>query len=209
MSASRLVDVAGIDYVSALLLLRKIRFGILYSQEQAAPFLDGLVEIDEAFIGGSKGNTGKRGRSPMPDKHLVLCAVERGQGGRCVMRRADRATKPTLVSFAERYVKKRSHLYSDGYVGYAGIDEHGYSHYPTVIDGGDMAAHEALPVVHQAISLCKRRMLATYNRQPDAEYLDSYLAEFCFSWNNRTLGVAERFVLLWQELLSAPLEVSR
>lgn len=209
MSASRLARESAISHPTAMLTLRKIRIGLLHAQDERAPELTGDVEADEAYIGGSKANTGKRGRSVMPAKHLIFCAVERGTGGRCVMRRREKATKVALREFIEQYIVAGADLHTDGYVGYTGIDQHGYGHYPTVIDGGELAAHEALPVVHQAISLCKRRMLGAYNRQPDAQHMDGYLAEFCFRWNTRELSTGERFEVLWDELLAAPHEVRR
>lgn len=201
ISAKQLANSPDISYPSALLILRKIRRGLLHAQ-LAADKLSGNVEVDEAFIGGSKSNTGKRGRSVVPAKYLIFCAVERGESGRCIMRSYDKATKKNLRSFIKDNIQTSSTLYTDGYVGYAGIDTEGYDHISTVIDGGDLAAHEALPVVHQSISLLKRRMLGTYNRQPKLAYLDDYLAEFCFRWNTRSLSVGERFILIWETLLS-------
>lgn len=209
MSASRLARESAISRPTAMLTLRKIRIGLLHAQDERAPELMGDIEVDEAYIGGSRANTGKRGRSATPAKHLILCAVERGAGGRCVMRRRDKATKVALRQFIAQYVATGADLHTDGYVGYAGIDQHGYAHHPTVIHGGELAAHEALPVVHQAISLCKRCMLSAYNRQPDAQHMDGYLAEFCFRWNTRALSTGERFQVLWDELLAAPHQVRR
>ena len=58
-------------------------------------------------------------------------------------------------------------------------------HRPQVIPKTEVG--KVLPWVHIAISNAKRQLLDIYHRI-DAEYLQSYLNEFCYKFNRRYFG---------------------
>lgn len=80
--------------------------------------LQGLVEMDEAFVGKQKFN----------NQTIVLGAVERGTG-KTVLEVAENRETGSLDRFILRYIKQGSFLFTDGYNGYEHITEFfGYGH---------------------------------------------------------------------------------
>ena len=82
-----------------------------------------------------------------------------------------------------------STVHTDGWEGYAGIEEQGYRHEVTVLRGlGKNAATELLPRVHLVASLLKRWLMGTHQGAVRFQHLDYYLDEFTFRFNRRKSG---------------------
>lgn len=145
--------------------------------------LHGLVEIDEAYI-GAPGKGGKRGRGA-ENKVMVVIAVEINDNtiGRIRMGIIDSASSENLHDFIENTVEKGSTIITDGWRGYNGISEKGYSQETKQHKNSD--EESLLPHVHTVISLLKRWLLGTLQGSCSKEHFSYYLDEYTFRFNRR------------------------
>jgi hypothetical protein len=90
--------------------------------------LSGLVEVDEAFVGGMK--SGKPGRGA-ESKALIAIAVEdKGEEGCGSIRlhRIPDASGDSLVGFIQTHIAPESQIRTDGWSGYNKVAQSGYNH---------------------------------------------------------------------------------
>jgi transposase-like protein len=148
------------------------------------------VEVDEAWIGGKTRGEGKG----VHHKTLVAGAVEvrsnegkrRGglHAGRLRLRVIPDRTKATLTGFVVESVEKGTYIVTDGWQGYDGLFDAGYSHEPIVLAGDPEAAEAVLPMVHLVFSNLKTWLLGTHHGV-SPQHLQAYLNEFTFRFNRR------------------------
>ncbi len=157
------------------------------------------MEVDETYVGGVE--EGVRGRE-MVGKALVAVAAEedgrvevakrmwaesgRPRSRRIRLRRIADASAASLEAFVEEAIQPGSLVHTDGWEGYAGLENKGYRHEVTVLRGKRQSASKLLPRVHRVASLLKRWLLGTHQGAVSHEYLDYYLDEFTFRFNRRT-----------------------
>jgi transposase-like protein len=144
--------------------------------------LQGILEVDEAFIGGER--SGKRGRGS-EGKTLVFVAVERAEDGigRIRLMPIIDASGIVLVSAIKQLITEDSIIYTDGWAGYNTLQEHGYTHIS--IAHKTQNSGDGTPLTHRVISLLKRWLLGTHQGAISHEYLPYYLDEFTFRFNRR------------------------
>jgi transposase-like protein len=169
------------SYQTAWTWLHKLRG--LVSQQGKAP-LHGLVEVDEAYVGGER--EGARGRQ-RENKALIGVAVEnRGQRiGRIRLEVVTDAGGESLKDFVERRISAGSMVHTDGWHGYKGLTGKGYIHWREVISHSDKKATNVFSHVHLVISLLKRWILGTHQGGTSKKHLQKYLDEFVFRFNRR------------------------
>ena len=183
-SAMGLQRVLGLkSYTTAWTWLHKIRIAMVNPNRTK---LSGRVEVDEAYIGGEDVG-GKRGRGS-ETKSLVVIAVEilegKNQYGRVRMKVVPDASKDSLHGFIKDSIEPGSTVVTDGWTGYASLDEAGYVHViekPFDPDKFDYV----LPHVHMITSLLKRWLLGTHQGAVRENHLQSYLDEYVFRFNRR------------------------
>lgn len=181
VSALGLSRSLGIYEKTSWKLLGKIRTAMVrIGREQ----LNGLVEVDEVFIGGVK--PGKRGRGAL-GKILILVAVEdKGkQGiGRIRIEIIKDASAALLKDAIRKMVEPGSTIRTEGWKGYTPHALHGYHH--TVMNRQSLEPGEdPTPLVHRVASLLQRWLLGTYHGRVEETHLVSYLNEFVFRFNRR------------------------
>lgn len=87
--------------------------------------LAGRVEVDETYLGGLE--EGVRGRQTEGKGLIVVAAEEDGKGiGRIRMRRIPDASAQSLVRFVKESVEPGRLVHTDGWLGYAPLETHGY-----------------------------------------------------------------------------------
>ena len=147
--------------------------------------LAGRVEVDETYLGGPE--EGVYGRGAQKKALIVVAAQEDGKGiGRIRMRRVKDASADSLHAFICDSVRPGSAVQTDGWRGYAGLEEKGYKHETTKVSRRKEAASDLLPRVHRVVSLLKRWLMGTHQGAVSHEHLDYYLDEYAFRFNRRT-----------------------
>lgn len=146
--------------------------------------LAGTVEVDEAYVGGEE--SGVRGRQ-LVGKALVAIAVELDgkKIGRIRLRHIPDASGQSLVGFITDCVVKGAKVHTDDWNGYNRVQEAGYIHQVTPIQGDPERALKYFPHVHLVASLIKRWLGATHQGKVTSKHLHRYLDEYAFRFNRR------------------------
>ena len=196
-SAEGLRQVLGLSsYQTSWTWLHKIRRAMVNPNRAK---LSGTVEIDEAYIGGE--STGKRGRGA-ENKVIVAvgCELDGKKLGRCRMSVIADVSAVSLHAFIIENIEKGSHLITDDWSGFSGIEAKGYTR--TIQVQKDTTDEEKmLPHVHTIVSLLKRWLLGTHQGAVEAKHLQAYLDEYVFRFNRRKS--TKRGLLFYRLLESA------
>ena len=183
MSAKTLERTIGTSYQVAWMMLQRFRVAMVNTDRNQ---LSGDVEVDETFVGGEE-HGGKRGRGTT--KSIVVIAVEIRQPkgfGRVRMRHIPDASGESLLPFVHEVVAPGSVVRTDGWSGYNGLTDYGYTRDILVQSSSGDPAHVSMPGVHRVASLLKRWLLGTHQGSVLSNHLQSYLEEFTFRFNRRT-----------------------
>ena len=165
-------------YETAWLMLHKLRCGMV--RPERGP-LAGLVEVDEAYLGG---------------KTLVAGAVEaRGEGsGRVRLQVIADATRASLETFVRMNVAVGSTVRTDGWTGYKHLRDAGFRHQSRVQVLPERAG-VILPRIHRAFGNLQTWLRGTHHGV-SGKHLQAYLDEFAFRFNRRQKPMAAFQTLL-------------
>ena len=196
VNATALKELLGLgSYQTAWCWLQKLRTCTIFPDRSK---LSGNVEVDECFLGGEK--SGKRGRGAQ-HKCKVAVAVERSgrKLGRLRLQVIDNCSTEQLTCFAKENIALGSHITTDGWFAYRGLQEEGYTH-KAIIQSKVTDKQSVLPGVHLVTSLLKRVILGTFQGRFDPQYLQRYLDEYVFRFNRRTCKTpGKRFWRIMQQ----------
>ena len=185
VSAHQIHRLFGITYRTAWFMLHRMRFAM--SQSPLKEKLNGMVEVDETYIGGKKA--GKRGRGS-ENKSIVFSLVERN--GEIRSQKVQNVTGANLKEIVLRNVSKNATVMTDEFPAYNALD-------------GDFPKHEIINhstkiyvdgnihtnTVEGFFSLLKRGLNGTFHHISE-QHLPLYLNEFDFKYNNRKISDFER-----------------
>ena len=171
-------------YDTAWLMLSKLRRAMRRRDERYV--LQGLVEVDETYVGGEE--PGHRGRPSADSKKKVPVAValelrDDGKPKRIAMASVERASGHALKRFAVKSIAKGSKLRTDGWGAYRKVAKAGYEH-EAIVTGSGRGATQTFPWIHTFIGNLKRMILGTYH-WVSHKHVDDYLAEFTYRTNRR------------------------
>ena len=176
ISAKQIQRETGVTYKTAWRMCKQIRQCL---DENYSPFT-GEVEIDESYFGGRR--KGKRGRGA-EGKTAVLGIVERN--GKLEVRTIPNAKGKTILPIVSENVAREAMVYTDEYRVYKALPTMGYKH--------DAVPHaEKIYVLGNCHtntiegfwSNCKTGISGVYH-SVSAKYLQYYLNEYAFRYNNR------------------------
>lgn len=178
LSALRLSKLIGVSWPTAQSMLRKLRHAM--GDRDRAYWLSGLIEVDDAFVGGTrqgKAGRGAEGRTP------VLLAVEhRDKGaGYLSAQVVEHVDHAHIRAFTQR-MAPRSKLRSDALHAMSALGER-HEHEGRITSKQQVDAW--LPLVHIVIANLKRFLLGTFHGV-SADYLQEYINEFVYRFNRRS-----------------------
>lgn len=180
-SACGLQRILGLrSYRTAWSWLHKLRRAMVRAGREK---LAGVVEVDDAFVGGVEEDVAGRG-SLEKAKIVVAVEVEGKRLGRIRIRHIPDFSARSLVPFIQENVEPGATVRTDGWSGYQGLSDTGYKHLARVI-GDRKRASKLFPSVHRVISLLKRWLLGTHQGRVSVKHLQRYLDEFVFRFNRR------------------------
>ena len=142
--------------------------------------LTGIVEVDEALIGGRR--KGKRGWGA-DNKSCLFGMIE--EGGKVKITKVSGRTKEIILPIIEHSITQGSTIYSDEYKGYnnlssMGFDHHKVNHSRYQWTDGNVTTNS----IEGFWSNLKKSLFGTHT-QVSKKYLQNYLNEFNFRHNNR------------------------
>jgi hypothetical protein len=183
IAAMELCKQIRVSYTTAWLMLHKLR-GAMRDRNQRY-VLKGLVEVDEAYVGGEAEGSGTTGRGSA-GKTPVAVAVEldeAGKPGHVALGALAKVDGHSLKTFALRTIEPGSTLRTDGWSSYRTVAKAGYKHKATVTGSGPKAVAK-FPWIHTFIGNLKRMILGTHH-SVSPKHLDNYLGEFAYRANRR------------------------
>ena len=182
-----------IHYQSALFLLHRIRFA-MKDGEGKMPMLDGIVEVDETYVGGKpRHGTGYHKPGRGTDKTPVFGMVERG--GNIHRRVVADVSGKTLKAAIRECVSPSATIMSDEWPSYRGIGK-------DFAGGHQFVSHKEKEYVRGGVStntaessfaVLKRGIVGIYHAV-SKKHLHRYVGEFDFRWNTRKLNDGDRMV---------------
>jgi transposase-like protein len=200
MSANQIKRTLGISYKTAWYLCHRVRAAM---KEVNPEPLDGIVEMDETFVGGKKHGHGVY--EARKAKEVVVGIKQRG--GELRFFHAADVKAGTLAKYIKENVSDDVQvIMTDDFVSYPfAMDRAGHSrskhktinHSSGVYVDGDITTNG----IESAFSLLKRGIIGTWHKV-SAKHLAAYLDEMTFRFNNRNNPYLFRDTLL--KLLEAP-----
>ncbi len=184
VSARGLQDVLGFgSYETAWAWLHKLRRAMVRPERE---LLDGVVELDQSFMGGR--SAGKQGASS--DKVPITIAVERVHGrlGRVRLELADKPGGLDMIDFACEVITPGATIHTDGARVFTRLTALGYTRLATPgTKGGNKVENPdtVMPGPHLVSSLLKRWTAGTLHYRVSDQHLPYYLDEFTFRFNRR------------------------
>ncbi len=187
------------SYKTAWYLCHRIRAAMAAAER---PMLDGVVEMDETYIGGRKRGMG---RGPHGKGKQIVIGI-RQRGGEARFFRAEDTKSGTLAKYiAENISRDVECIVTDDFTAYpAAMKENGFSgnHFSV-----NHSAKEYVngPIhtntVESAFSLLKRGVIGTWHKI-SAKHLPAYLAEMEFRFNRRNRS--DLFIDTLRHMVAAP-----
>ncbi len=168
------------SYRTAWTWLHKLRRAMVRPDRDK---LSGIVQVDEAYIGGKK--SGKRGRGAA-GKALVeiMTQIKGAHIGRIRLQRVPNASAESLEEAIQGAIEPGSIIWTDGWKGYNQLKSLGYTH--EIIRPETEVGDNLLPQCNRVASLLQRWLLGTHQGAVSHDHLDYYLDEYTFRFNRRT-----------------------
>jgi hypothetical protein len=196
ISSHQLARELGITQKSAWFLAHRVREAM--KREPMAGLLQGVVEVDETYVGGKprKGDGKYHKRGHGTPKAPVLVLVERDGGARC--KPIERVDSKTLHGEIAVGVSKQAIVMTDELFAYRGIRDdgshrtvkHGTREYSRIDpDGINVHTNTA----ESFFALLKRGHYGVFH-QLSKKHLWRYCNEFGFRWTYRKVTDGERMV---------------
>jgi transposase-like protein len=187
----------GITQKSAWFMLQRLRVSM---QNGTFRKLEGVVEVDETYIGGKARNMHAskrkkmgitRGRSANNGKTVVFGLLERHGDVRCKV--ITDVKRPTLQGEIKGNVEVGSNVYTDDFTSYYGLNAEEYAH--EVINHAEKYVDGQVHTngIENFWSCLKRTIGGTYV-SVEPFHLFRYLDEQMYRYNNRTVTDADRFL---------------
>ena len=205
ISALELKRQIGVSYKTAWTIKHKITQ--VMSDQEAKTTLSGIVEIDDAYLGGKR--KGKRGRGA-GGKLPFLAAVETDLDNKpikMVLSVVDGFNKRAIEHWSKARLQSGSLVISDGLACFQSIDLSGYFHWPQKPGVGQKTTDLAcFKWVNTVLGNLKNSIKGTY-KSSKRKYAQRYLSEFQYRFNRRFDLKAMVDHLLESLFLSKPIGV--
>lgn len=144
--------------------------------------LNGIVEIDESFLGGKKELNRIKDRRGIGHKMIVFGMIQRD--GNLILRHVVHKDRTTLLSHIRENIAPGSTIYSDKYAVYSDLGSMGYQH--KVIEKKDSKKFRRGVNTNSIENVwLNLKLFLKAHRSVSPKHLQSYLDEFCFKYNRR------------------------
>lgn len=184
-----------VSYRTAWFMFHRIRYAM--TQHPMIEKLRGTVEADETWVGPKEKGTGWRGTGhPQSKKRPVLALLDR-ERGKVRSFPMERATLENIKPIMKAHVEVGTTIQSDEASVYHFMRDEFPSHDVVTHKNKEYSRREAdgrlvtTNTVEGYFSLIKRGIYGTYHHV-GVPYLQQYLNEFDFRYNNRKVTDAER-----------------
>lgn len=183
ISAKQLQRELGVTYKTAWRMFKQIR--TLMADNNGTP-LDGIVEVDETFVGGKTSNRKSKFGIGSTDKEVVMGMVARE--GKAYLRHVKNTGKWTLLEQIKLNVSPTARVFTDEFGSYISLPKYGYEHESVIHSTSQYVKGEVhTQNIENVWSHLKRGIFGVY-RVVSKKYLQCYVDEYAFRYNNRRAG---------------------
>lgn len=182
ISANQVKRMLGVSYKTAWYLCHRIRAAMAEAHTEK---LDGIVEMDETYIGGKQWGAGSGWRKRENNKEVVIGIRQRG--GDLRFFHAEDAKSGTLAKYIRENISEDVDvIVTDELPAYhKALGELDAKHETVCHSAKEYVRGDVYTnTVESAFSLLKRGIVGTWHKL-SAKHLESYLNEMCFRFNNR------------------------
>lgn len=178
ISANQLKRTLDVSYKTAWYLCHRVRAAV---KDASAELLDGIMEVDETYVGGKVRG---RGRGYRGNKAMVVAPIERD--GQVRLKVEGRPDLKTLHGFINKHVADNAkRIMTDEWPAYKGIADDDTTHETVNHKAGEWVRGDVhTNTVESVFSLFKRSIIGAYH-QVSKKHLGRYLDEFGFRFDNR------------------------
>ncbi len=187
VSSHQLAREIGVKQQTAWFMLSRLRH---VADNMAVEILRGVIEVDEAYVGGRNKNRHANKKYPnwVDGFQVVVGAVERD--GSVVTERVPNRDRAVLQGFINKRVHRGSRVYTDDLPSYRKMK--GFTHRKVNHNTGEYVNGDChTNTIESFWALVKRAHKGIYHVWSD-EHFDLYLREFELRWNVRALPEGER-----------------
>jgi len=195
ISAKQLQRELGVTYKTAWRIFKQVR--ALMADGSGNP-LDGIVEVDETFVGGKAKNRKNEWRqSEMANQKEILMGMVQREG-KVYIKHIPNTGKWTLLQQIKENISPKARIMTDEWRGYNQLSQYGWEHGSVTHSAsqyvrGDIHTQN----IENVWSHLKRGIFGVY-RFVSAKYLQAYADEFAFRYNHRGSKINMFEVLLNQ-----------
>lgn len=175
VSAKEMERQLGVTYKCAWRMAREIR-KYMASKDDTGK-LAGVVEVDEAIVGGVQ--KGAQGSTLKGNKAMIIGAV--GRGGNVVTEVYTERGGLERTAFVVNHIEKGSKVYTDASTAYKNLPKYGYDLHQSKHYLGE---HGKMAHIEGYWNQIKKSIRGTHVFV-SRKYLEIYLGEFNFRYNNR------------------------
>ena len=208
ISSLQLARDIGVNKNTAWYLQKRIRLAM----DEEDVFLQGVIEADESYIGGSLVNKHEKlklerryYRAGKEHKTPVLGMLERK--GKIIVKVLDKAWGKEIKPIMKKLIDPKSELVTDGFGGYKDLGEHFKKH--VILNHSKNIRRIGkyhTNTIEGFWSMFKRAIMGQYHKIT-TEYLQEYINEMTFKYNNR--NNEKTFDVLIMNCLTNPMPLSR
>lgn len=194
VSSCQLARDLGVTQKTAWFILHRVRQLVVSKAPQM--LLEGMVEVDESYLGGLEKNKHKnkrlktKGATINKGKKVLVGAVERN--GRAVVKFIERPTKEHLLPFIKKNIKPLTTVYTDEFYAYGQLSDSfnhaSINHSAKQYVRGNVHTN----TIENFWSVFKRCIHGTYHQVSD-KHIQQYANEITFRFSTREQSEQRRF----------------
>jgi transposase-like protein len=186
------------SYRTAWYMVHRIRKAMA---EEHPTKMDGIVEMDETYIGGKSKRRGRKVTKPRSEKFDMVIGM-RERGGRVRFFHTPNARKATIKEIVDRHLAHNAKIVTDQAIVYDfALDENFKKNHTTVNHNTEWVGTDGFThtnTIESAFSLLKRGLIGSFHRV-SIKHLHRYLSEFEYRFNVRNInakfeGILERLL---------------
>lgn len=192
LSSSDVAELTGLTHKTVNAIFLKIRQRMAEDCERRSPLSAGEVEVDESYFGARRVR-GKRGRGAS-GKTIVFGLLKRD--GKVYTEIVPDCKKATLQAIIRGRVSPEAVIHSDGWRGYDGLVDVGYSKHFRVEHGANVFARGTHHIngIESFWSFAKRRLQKFNGISAHTFYL--HLKECEWRFNSRSKNLYQELLIL-------------